>query len=81
MLDAAYILGRPIFGGDFYSKKYGTYAIVSFFLPTFRENFKFLKSCPYDFHKIFQSFFTQKGPCMSKGIRIVWLECEKHSQN
>ena len=32
-----------------------------FFLPTFHENFEFLKNCPYDFHKILQSFYTQWG--------------------
>ena len=31
-----------------------------FFLPTFHENFKFLKNCPYDFHKIFHSHSTPK---------------------
>ena len=34
---------------------------VVFFLPTFHENFKFLKNCPYDFHKIFHSQSTPKG--------------------
>ena len=40
-----------------------TYAIVSFFfLTTFHENFKFLKNSLYDFHKIFHSHSTPKGP-------------------
>ena len=32
-----------------------------FFLPTFYENFKFLKNCPYDFHKILHNHSTPKG--------------------
>ena len=28
-----------------------------------------------------QSFYTQRGPCVCKGIKIVWPGCEKHSQN
>ena len=31
------------------------------FLPTFHENFKFLKNCPYDFHEILHSRSTPKG--------------------
>ena len=58
-----------------------TYPIVSFFFSRpFHENFKFLKNCPYDFHKISQSFYTQRGPCVLKGIKIVRLECEKRSK-
>ena len=110
-----------------------------FFSRPFHENFKFLKNCPYDFHKILHSHSTPKGdpacakasksysldvrniakisPKMAKkqpffdffrfsqklsirfernflqlfytilesymcnGIKIVWLGCEKHSQN
>ena len=110
-----------------------------FFSRPFHENFKFLKNCPYDFHKISHSHSTPKGapacakasksygldvrniakisPKMAKkqpffdffrfskklsirfernflqlfytilesymcnGIKIVWLGCEKHSQN
>ena len=64
-------------------KKFSTaYPIVSFFFSRpFHGNFKFIKNCPYDFHKILQSFYTQRGPCVGKDIKIVWLECEKHSQN
>ena len=32
-----------------------------FFQPTFHENFKFLKKCLYDFHKILHSHSTSKG--------------------
>ena len=32
-----------------------------FFLPTFYENFKFLKNYPYDSHKILHSHFTPFG--------------------
>ena len=44
------------------SEKFSTtYAIGSFFLPTFYENFKFLKNCPYDFHEILHNHSTSKG--------------------
>ena len=50
-----------------------TYTIVQFlcfFLPIFHENFKFLKSCPYDFHKILHSHSTPKGaPSCSKASK------------
>ena len=60
---------------------YDSYAIVLFFSRLFHENFKLLKNCPYDFSRIFaQSFYTQRDPCVGKGIKIVWLECEKHCQ-
>ena len=77
---------RPLFFlCDFFRsrKKFSTtYAIVLFFFSRpFHENFKFLKNCPYDFHEILQSFYTQRGPCVCKGIKIVWPGCEKHSQN
>ena len=53
-----------------------------FFSRLFHENFKFLKNCPYDFSRnSAQSFYTQRGTCVRKGIKIVWLECEKHCQN
>ena len=36
-------------------------------------------------HTIFIKFCTvilhPKGPCVRNGIEIIWLECEKHSQN
>ena len=32
-----------------------------FFSRPFNENFKFLKNCPYDFHKMLHSHFTPKG--------------------
>ena len=32
-----------------------------FFLPTFHENFKFLKNCSYNFYKILHSHSTPKG--------------------
>ena len=51
--------------------------MLFFFSRPFHENFKFLKNCPYDFHEILQSFYTQRGPCVCKGIKIVWLGCEK----
>ena len=39
-----------------------TYAIVLFFFSRpFHENFKFLKNCPYDFHKILHSHSTPEG--------------------
>ena len=34
---------------------------MTFFSWPFNENFKFLKNCPYDFHKILHSHFTPKG--------------------
>ena len=41
-----------------------------FFLPTFHENFKFLKNCPYDFHKILRSHSTSKGaPACAKASK------------
>ena len=45
-------------------------AVSLFFLPIFHENFKFLKSCPYDFHKILHSHSTPKGaPSCSKASK------------
>ena len=36
----------------------------------FHENFKFLKNCPYDFHKILHSYSTPKGaPVCSKASK------------
>ena len=48
----------------------------------FSTFFDCLKNCLYDFSRNFsQSFYTQRGPWVRKGIEIVWLECEKHCQN
>ena len=48
-----------------------TDAIVAFFFSRpFHENFKFLKNCPYDFHKILYSYFIPKGaPACSKASK------------
>ena len=54
-------------------KKFSTaYAIVSFFFSRpFHENFEFLKNCPYDFHKILNSYSTLKGaPACSKASKL-----------
>ena len=41
-----------------------------FFSRPFHENFKFLKNCPYDFHKILHSLSTLKGaPVYSKASK------------
>ena len=53
-------------------KKFSTtYAIVLFcFSRPFHENFKFLKNCPYDFHKILHSHSTPKGaPACAKASK------------
>ena len=52
-----------------------TYAIVLFFCfffsRPFHENFKFLKNCPYVFHKILHSHFTPKrGPACAKASKL-----------
>ena len=48
-----------------------TYAIVSsFFSRLFNEKFKFIKNCPYDYHKISQSFYTQRGPACTKASKL-----------
>ena len=65
-------------------KKFSTtYAIVLFFfLPTFSRKFQISQKLSIRFSRNFaQSFYTQRGPCVCKGIKIVWLGCEKHSQN
>ena len=65
-------------------KKFSTtYAIVLFFfLPTFSWKFQISQKLSIRFSRNFaQSFHTQRGPCVCKGIKIVWLGCEKHSQN
>ena len=49
-----------------------------FFLPTFQISQKLSIRFSRNFA---QSFYTQRGPCVCKGIKIVWLGCEKHSQN
>ena len=57
-------------------KKISTlYAIVSFFLffflQPFHENFKFLKNCPYDFHKTLHSYSTPEGaPACAKASKL-----------
>ena len=45
-----------------------------FFLPTFLENFEFLKNCPYDFHEIFQSHYAPKGTpvCAMASKSYAW---------
>ena len=41
-----------------------------FFSRPFHESFKFLKNCPYDFHKILHSHFTPKGaPACAKASK------------
>ena len=62
-------------------KKFSTtYAIVLFFFVfffsrPFHENFKFLKNCPYDFHKILQSHSTPKGaPACAKASKSYGLD-------
>ena len=65
-------------------KKFSTtYAIVLFFfLPTFSWKFQISQKLSIRFSRNFaQSFYTQRGPCVCKGIKIVWPGCEKHSQN
>ena len=65
-------------------KKFSTtYAIVLFFfLPTFSWKFQISQKLSIRFSRNFaQSFYTQRGSCVCKGIKIVWLGCEKHSQN
>ena len=48
----------------------------------FRLFFDFLKNCPYDSNEIFlKSFYTILESYMCNDIEIVWLGCEKHSQN
>ena len=48
-----------------------TYAIASFFFSRpFHEKFKFLKNCPYDFHKILHSHSTSEGdPACAKALK------------
>ena len=63
-----------------------TYAIVSFlfcffFSRPFMKILNFSKTVHTFFYKILQSFYTQRGPCVRRGIKIVWVGCEKHSQN
>ena len=58
-------------------KKFSTtYAIVLFFFSRpFHENFKFLKNCPYDFHKILHSHSTPKGaPACAKKSKSYGLD-------
>ena len=52
-------------------KKFSTtYAIVFFLSRPFRENFKFLKNCPYDFHEILHSHSTPKAaPACAKASK------------
>ena len=53
-------------------KKFSTtYPIVSFFFSRpFHDNFKFLKNCPYDFHKILHSHSTPRGaPACAKASK------------
>ena len=38
-----------------------TYAIVMLFSQPFNENFKFLKNCQFDFHKIWHRHYTPEG--------------------
>ena len=39
-----------------------------------------MQSCRF-FVFFSQSFYTQRCPCVCKRNKIVWLRCEKHSQN
>ena len=46
-----------------------------FFSRPFHENFKFLKNCPYDFHKILHSHSTPKGdPACAKASKSYSLD-------
>ena len=46
-----------------------------FFSRPFHENFKFLKSCPYDFHEILHSHSTPKGgPACAKASKSYGLD-------
>ena len=52
-----------------------------FFLRTFSLKFQISQKLFIGFSRNFaQSFYTQRGPCVRKGIKIIWLGCEKHSQ-
>ena len=66
-------------------KKFSTtYAIVTFFFSRpFKENFKFLKNCPYDFHKSLHSHSTPKGaPGCAMAMAPQLYECDvRNSQN
>ena len=55
---------------------------VVFFLPTSQGKFQISQKLSIRFSWNFaQSFYTQRCPCVRKGIKILWLGCEKHSQN
>ena len=54
-------------------KKFGYLCNHCFFSRPFNENFKFLKNCPDDFHKVLHRYSTPKSApsCERNGIEIV----------
>ena len=50
---------------------------MSFFSPDLFMKISNFSKTVHTVSKILQSFYTQRGPCVRKGIKIVWLECEK----
>ena len=64
-------------------KKFSTtYAIVSFFSPDlFMKISNFSKTVNTIFIKFWTVILHPKGSLCALGIKIVWLECEKHSEN